>query len=375
MPRRKLAGARDRRRRQNAEAQRAYRTRQKEKVQHLELIAMAAWCTQGLSVTPQPSNGEIGPFLSPVMESSASPTLYESDKPLRLMASEIYQSLLALPERQTAKCFEIMAREDFALRDIVKYGLIDMGYAMSPTLYSRAAASSSLAWIDLVRSSCGGVDMKQAVTAGVKILARLTVPGKWQERAYFEQSSPRLCTNTITLSAMSFISALHANAVRLKMAPDTLMANEAQSQFYHPANTCYSGFEPCSIVDNWHTENIPPDLRPTFIQQSLPHHPCHDLIPWASFRTKVIRFSWMNPPLIDEDDLCLDMLSGGIRCWGSTMGSMHGRGQGVPWDSRSWEAMPWFLEKWKLLSGGEGDDMSRTSAWWRCLQGIDMNHA
>lgn len=347
--------------------------RQKEKVQHLELMVMVAWSPQGLSVNPQPSNGEIGAFLSPAKESSASLTLDKSDNSLKLMASEIYHSLLALSERETAKCLEIMVREDFTFRDIVKYGMIDMGYAMSPTLYSRAAVSSSLTWIELVRSSCSGVDIKHAVTSGVKILAQLTAPGEGQIRACFEQSSPRLCTNTITLSAMSFISALHANAARLKMAPDSLMADEAQSQFYHTADACYSGFELCSIDDNWHTDNIPPDLRPTFIQQSLPHHPCHDLIPWASFRTNVIRSSSMNSPLIDEDDLCLDMLSGGIRCWGSTMGSMHGRGQGAPWDSRSWEAMPWFLEKWKLLLSGEDDGVLRTSAWWRCLQGIDMN--
>ncbi|WKT54455.1 hypothetical protein QSH57_005039 [Fusarium oxysporum f. sp. vasinfectum] len=372
MPRRKLAGARDRRRRQNAEAQRAYRARQKEKDRNLEQMVVVAWSTQGFSVGGERTKAQISSFLSSVTESSASQNLDVCDTSVSFTASEIYQSLLALSEQENAKCFNIMVREDFTVRDIVKYGLIAMGYAMDPTLFSRAASLSSRSWIKLVGSSCGDVDMKQAVASGVRVMAQLTAPGEWPTRECFEQPCTRLCTNTITLSAMSFVSALHANAAQVKLAFEDLMNDEAQSRFYHTADARNSGLEGCSSDRSRHIENTPLDLLPTSIQRSLPHHPCHDLIPWPSFRSNVIRLSSINPPLIDEDDLCLDMLSGGLRCWGSRMGSMHGRGHGAPWDSRSWEAMPWFLKKWKILISGEDDYISRTSAWWRCLQGIDM---
>ena len=75
-----------------------------------------------------------------------------------------------------------------------------------------------------------------------------------------------------------------------------------------------------------------------------------------------------NPPLIDEEDLCMDILNDGIFCWGSTGPSMHSRGGGVPWDARSWEAAPWFLQKWESLTDGRNGDMWRTSEWWRCMR-------
>ena len=68
--------------------------------------------------------------------------------------------------------------------------------------------------------------------------------------------------------------------------------------------------------------------------------------------------------------LCLDMANDGMRCWGTTMGSVHGRGEGMPWDARSWEAAPWFLEKWRWLVGGKDEEISRNSHWWRAMQGL-----
>ncbi|KAM5386996.1 hypothetical protein ACJZ2D_000289 [Fusarium nematophilum] len=372
MPRRKLPGGRERRRRQNAEAQRAYRARQKEKVRTLEQMVVAAWPTQGLSGSGERTTAEISSFPSPVTESPANQDLDRcADAPVGVTASEIYQSLLALPGQENVKCFEIMAREDFTVHHIVKYGLIAMGYSMDPALFGRAASLPSRSWIEIVRSSCGDVDMKQVVASGVRVLAQLTVPGEWPAR---EQPCPRLCTNSITLSATSFISALHAIAAKIKLPPQDLMDNEAQSRFYRAADV---GRKACSSDHSRQAEDVdvPLDLLPTPIQRSLPHHPCYDLIPWPSFRSNAIRLSSMDPPLIDEDDLCLDMLGGGLRCWGSTMGSTHGRGHGMPWDSRSWEARPWFLKKWKILIGGDDDDISRTSAWWRCLQGDDESPA
>ena len=50
-------------------------------------------------------------------------------------------------------------------------------------------------------------------------------------------------------------------------------------------------------------QHIPHDLRPTAAQRAIPHHPYIDLIPWPTFRTKVLQAKTMTPSLLDEDDL------------------------------------------------------------------------
>ncbi|RYP69140.1 hypothetical protein DL771_006234 [Monosporascus sp. 5C6A] len=151
---------------------------------------------------------------------------------------------------------------------------------------------------------------------------------------------------------MAIISAQLLNMQHLNITPVLMLDEDAQSPFCL-SNEWGSGTEGVPNDENGSLRHISPDLRPVVAQRTLSHHPYIDLIPWPSFRSNVIQATSVDPPTIDEDDLCLDLSNGGIGCWGSTRGSMHGRGEGVPWDSRSWEAMPWFLEKWQLLTGGE----------------------
>jgi hypothetical protein len=262
---------------------------------------------------------------------------------------------------------KLVVAEGFTFRDIVKYGLISMGYAMNSALFDSALNTSPQRWIGRLKLNYPDVDMKQAVSFGVRVLAQLNGPEEWPRLEWLGQTRPNIYANQINLTAMSYCKALVANANHLNVAPDVLMDDYAQSRF------CISDLqnEEHSRADD--TGDIAPDLIPTSTQLSLPHHPIADLIPWPSFRSKFVIAMSTDPPMIDEDDLCLDVMGGGLRCWGSTMGSMNGRGQGAPWDSRSWEAMPWFLEKWEVLVGGEDSDISRSSAWWRMMQGVDTN--
>ena len=116
--------------------------------------------------------------------------------------------------------------------------------------------------------------------------------------------------------------------------------------------------------------HISHDLQPTEAQMTQEHHPYIDLIPWAGMRDQVL-LAVASPDggLFDEDDFCFDIMHGGLRCWGSMRGSLHGRGEGSPWDARSWEAMPWWLEKWGFLAGGKDSEVHRNSAWWRAMRG------
>jgi hypothetical protein len=180
--------------------------------------------------------------------------------------------------------------------------------------------------------------MNTVAAEGIHILAKLNGPTGW----------PR----EIVSQAMSFLSASLANACHLGIAFYEVMGDDSESPF------------PLRRNRKWF-KDIKPDLIPTTQQLNLPHHPFLDLIPWPSFRSKAIIAVSTHPPLIDFEDLCLDLANDGLRCWGATSAPVHGRGEGASWDSRSWEAMPWFLSKWEILAGDQNSDIHSTSSWWR----------
>jgi hypothetical protein len=146
--------------------------------------------------------------------------------------------------------------------------------------------------------------MRQAVSSGVRALARLNGPDEWPTLEWFGQPRANIRANNITLTAMSYCTALVANALQLKVVPEVLMDDDAQSRF------CISDWGNWGLKRDENTRDIALDLAPTSVQLSLPHHPCIDLIPWPSFRSKFILAISMDPPMIDEDDLCLD-----VRAW------------------------------------------------------------
>ena len=44
-----------------------------------------------------------------------------------------------------------------------------------------------------------------------------------------------------------------------------------------------------------------------------------------------------------------------------------------PWEESSWEAAPWFLQKWSLVVGGEKGDLGKQSEWWRIVRANRMS--
>ncbi|KAF5004742.1 hypothetical protein FDECE_8787 [Fusarium decemcellulare] len=114
--------------------------------------------------------------------------------------------------------------------------------------------------------------------------------------------------------------------------------------------------------------NVMPDLRPTDSQLTFGHHPYVDVVPFRSFRENIMKALMHDPPLIDEDMLCHDLLAGGFTCWGSGHNPL-GMGAAVPWDARSWEPSVWFLLKYRQLTGGWDDEMWKSARWWHSLMG------
>jgi hypothetical protein len=91
-------------------------------------------------------------------------------------------------------------------------------------------------------------------------------------------------------------------------------------------------------------DSCPITLRPTQIQKDIIHHPWIDLFPIPQLRDNLLVA--MNAGLLDDDELCADLLrvrdcDDGLQLlvWGGS------------WDIRGWEANTAFL-KWGWLMKG-----------------------
>ena len=96
---------------------------------------------------------------------------------------------------------------------------------------------------------------------------------------------------------------------------------------------------------------LPPAIAPTLQQQTVPHRPYVDMLPWSSLRNRILT----SPVAIDEADFSRDATSGAWKVWGST-----------PWDSTGWEVGPEFANKWWFLMD---DEIIRTTNFWRGQRG------
>ncbi|OJJ02995.1 hypothetical protein ASPVEDRAFT_170221 [Aspergillus versicolor CBS 583.65] len=104
-------------------------------------------------------------------------------------------------------------------------------------------------------------------------------------------------------------------------------------------------------------EKIPASLRPTQIQQTVPHHPWLDFFPFPRMRDILIAAEC----LFDDDDLCHDLMAfWDTRNTGATLVVW-----GEPWDPRSWEVTEGFAEKWGWLLRGSTELLVSTNYWRR----------
>ncbi|KAH8887222.1 hypothetical protein GQ53DRAFT_693617 [Thozetella sp. PMI_491] len=386
----------------SAAAQRQYRVRQRARARNLELLAVERWMFKRTSTTAQHKGliEQQAPISFPQAAFTAglvnSVSFHNADTPSRsataLSSSDVFGSLSSCGEHERYKLSRIMANERFGFRNIIKFGLISLGYPVSPELIDSAQLLPMRGWIDQILVTIGSVDLRTVVTAGVVLLGNLSEPvdagDETVERFWHHLHLPAeadMRKNYITFRTESLAWALTSNALHLGIPAMDILLEGAQSPFFHPQWSLKeqagssNGVAPTSCADislacgarrpPGLSSDIQQDLRPTIEQFSIPHHPCYDVLPWPTVRSNILTALSMDPPAIDEEDLCLDLMNDGIRFWGSAKDrSLHGRGEGMPWDSRSWEAAPWFLSKWEILAGGRNGEMWRTSTWWHHSQ-------
>lgn len=169
--------------------------------------------------------------------------------------------------------------------------------------------------------------------------------------------------NTLRIARFSYFAALFTNCSCLGFDFGSFLDERSVSPFCH-SNATKDGDTCMAIVDS----NIPPNLRPLPSQRTVTHHPYLDTLPFPTFRRRALAALAADPSLLDENDLCLDlMLYDGLVCWGSA--SQNGMDHGTPWDCHSWEAKEWFLRKWKWLVGGQDSELWQSSRWWAAQRG------
>jgi hypothetical protein len=175
--------------------------------------------------------------------------------------------------------------------------------------------------------------------------------------------------NHIRMKQILFVAACAANASTLGVSLSTDQSEDCEnveSPFFreriseHDAKAaCLSEFTALKT-----------HLRPSAAQLLHSHHPYIDVLPFPTFRDRLIKLACTEEPMIDEDDLCEDLQKDGLICWGSSLGGgSAAMGSGAPWDIRSWEAQPWFLKKWWILIGGAEGEIYKQTQWWCEMRG------
>ncbi|KAH6989157.1 hypothetical protein BKA56DRAFT_248726 [Ilyonectria sp. MPI-CAGE-AT-0026] len=169
--------------------------------------------------------------------------------------------------------------------------------------------------------------------------------------------------NVLHMARISYFAAIFANFSSLGFDFALFLDENSKSPFHG------------GLLDGGTVEaDVPPSLRPISSQLSVPHHPYIDSLPFPTFRRRILAALSTDPPLLDEDDLCIDlMVRDGLVCWGSC--DQGGMDRGTPWDSYSWQAKGWFLRKWWWLIGGKDGELWSSSRWWASQRGEQITSA
>ncbi|PNP59010.1 hypothetical protein THARTR1_01258 [Trichoderma harzianum] len=194
------------------------------------------------------------------------------------------------------------------------------------------------------------------------------IDGSLHGRKPTQVQLPDLHANTIRITQMSFVAAVLYNATMLGISAPEMFAHDTESHFYASRKTL-DGME--DVADQVAFINIKDDLKPTQNQLTHRHHPYIDTLPFRTFRERLIALINAEPSIINMDELCHDLQSDGVICWGSGAGTGTGH-SGAPWDIRSWEVRPWFLKKYWMITEGIEGEMYQQARWWCEMRGEEV---
>ena len=144
---------------------------------------------------------------------------------------------------------------------------------------------------------------------------------------------PDLHRNALTLTRWSTLRAYFTIAKVLNFSAEDLHSKTFVSPFYQPEAAQKGDLN--TILATYNAKAIR-NLRPTAAQILHKHHPWLDIIPFPSIRERTLTLASLSPPLVDMNELQNDIfMNDGLFCWKSD----GKRGDGQPWDLRSWYVM------------------------------------
>ncbi|KFY76210.1 hypothetical protein V499_04034 [Pseudogymnoascus sp. VKM F-103] len=182
----------------------------------------------------------------------------------------------------------------------------------------------------------------------------------------YETSLPDIRRNNLRIKQVLFVAACVTNASSLGIPLEGLSCDSAESHFFRDSISESAAKTAClsEFLD------LKTHLRPCAPQLMYRHHPYIDVLPFPTFRERLIKLACAEEPMIDEDELCKDLENDGLVCWGSSLGGgSTAMGSGAPWDIRSWEAQNWFMKKWWILIGGAEGEIYKQTQWWCEMRG------
>ncbi|RHZ58015.1 DUF3425 domain-containing protein [Aspergillus thermomutatus] len=103
---------------------------------------------------------------------------------------------------------------------------------------------------------------------------------------------------------------------------------------------------------------LPPSLRPTRMQKTVPHHPWLDFFPIPKIRDNLLTTGEDN---FDDCQLCVDIMG----FWTSSMDACCLLVWGDPTDPNNWEVTERFLQKWPWVVRGCPELLQSTNNWRR----------
>ncbi|KAL6881168.1 hypothetical protein J3F83DRAFT_37569 [Trichoderma novae-zelandiae] len=297
---------------------------------------------------------------------SSSPSLFSTNTPA---------SMYSAPRSQTHKEIQIYRPSSSPLSS--RPQLIRKWFQLLPQstrrLLSQLAKDGDFSFIDMISSSLFLADTSSTNSSGQGFegSALKTAGRRLSEMRFVASpvSSYSPYRNSLRIARFSYFAALFTNFSSLGFDFGLFLDERSVSPFCTGDATEDANMNSPTTIP---ADHIPLNLRPIPSQYTVPHHPYIDSLPFPTFRRRALAALAADPPLLDEDDLCLDlMLHDGLVCWGSA--SQNGMDHGTPWDSHSWEAKEWFLRKWKWLVGGQEGELWHSSRWWAAQRGETMS--
>ena len=173
-----------------------------------------------------------------------------------------------------------------------------------------------------------------------------------------EPAYPASATNSVDLSSIVLYPTTGTTAITRTLAIIGVVSmDEITSPFVQISSEVSGGPRSTEAVTRRiaHVSEQAPCFAPTALQLVIQHHPCIDIIPFRSFREALFQNMVTSPDSIDQDELCQDLVKGGLCIWGKVVD-----------DVKSYELSQEFVSNWGWLLD---EDSLSTTNFWRAQRG------